>query len=352
MGGRMLRAGLELANTETCEASEPLWRVSSGSAAVLGLCTLAMDVAPTTAYLMLGDRCQRACAFCAQARDSQASADALSRVVWPPFAAGKVAEAVARAFREERIARACFQVTVHPGYIERALAAVAMLRSLSPMPICVSIAARSIEDVSALLKAGAERVTLALDAATPMLYHAVKGADWERVWKLLACAADVFPGRIGTHLIAGLGESEREMAERMQTIYDLGVTIGLFALTPVRGSAWENRQPPELISYRRVQAAHWLIVQGVARAEQMAYGLDGRIVDLGIAEDTLRILLGDGTAFRTAGCPGCNRPYYNERPGGPLYNHPCTLTSDKARAELDALLATLCGDNSHHPETG
>jgi lipoyl synthase len=348
----MLRAGLELVRSETPEASEPVWRVSSGSAAVLGLCTLAMDAAPTTAYLMLGDRCQRACAFCAQARDSQASADALSRVVWPPFAASQVAEAVAQAHDNGRIARACFQVTVHAGYIERALAAVAMLHSLSMVPICVSIAARTITDIAALLDAGAERVTLALDAATPTLYHAVKGGDWERAWDLLTRAAHVFPGRIGTHLIAGLGESEREMVERIQALHDLGVTIGLFALTPVRGSAWEGRSAPELESYRRIQAAHWLIVQGMARAEQMAYDLDGRIVDLGIDEETLRILLGDGTAFRTAGCPGCNRPYYNERPGGPLYNYPCALTPGDAQTELDALLATLCEDNSHHPEKG
>jgi lipoyl synthase len=329
-----------------------MWRVSSGSAAVLGLCTLAMDAAPTTAYLMLGDRCQRACAFCAQARDSQASADALSRVVWPPFPASQVAEAVARAYDDGRIARACFQVTVHAGYLERALDAVAALHGLGAVPICVSIAARTIADVSALLDVGAQRVTLALDAATPTLYHVVKGGDWERVWSLLTHAADLFPGRIGTHLIAGLGESEREMAERIQALYDLGVTIGLFALTPVRGSAWEGRSAPELESYRRVQAAHWLIVQGVARAEQMGYGMDGRIVDLGVDEDALRILLSDGTAFRTAGCPGCNRPYYNERPGGPLYNYPCALTPGEAQAELDALLAALRRDTSHHPDAG
>jgi lipoyl synthase len=347
----MLRPGLTTA-LEAGGATDTIWRVSSGSAAVLGLVALTMDAAPTTAYLMLGERCQRACAFCAQARDSRAGADALSRVAWPPFAASQVAEAVTRAYGEGRIARACFQVTVHPGYMEHALAAVATLHRLSAVPICVSIAARTTAEVSALLDAGAERVTLALDAATPSLYHAVKGGNWGSTWDLLMGAAELFPGRIGTHLIAGLGESEREMVERIQILYDRGVTIGLFALTPVRGSAWESRQAPELASYRRVQAAHWLIVQSQARAEQMAYSADGRIIDLGIDEGALRVLLGDGTAFRTAGCPGCNRPYYNERPGGPLYNHPCALTPGDAQAELDALLVTLSEDNSHHPETG
>ena len=28
------------------------------------------------------------------------------------------------------------------------------------------------------------------------------------------------------------------------------------------------------------------------------------------------------SAFMTHGCPGCNRPYYNERPGDEPYNFP------------------------------
>ncbi|MCW3977503.1 MAG: radical SAM protein, partial [Candidatus Bathyarchaeota archaeon] len=34
----------------------------------------------------------------------------------------------------------------------------------------------------------------------------------------------------------------------------------------------------------------------------------------------------------TSGCPGCNRPYYNERPGGPLYNYPRQPLPDEIRA--------------------
>ena len=59
--------------------------VSIGTAAVLGLADVAMDVAPTTAYLMVGGRCSMACRFCAQARTSQAGALNLSRVTWPEF---------------------------------------------------------------------------------------------------------------------------------------------------------------------------------------------------------------------------------------------------------------------------
>ncbi|MEM2915121.1 MAG: radical SAM protein, partial [Candidatus Bathyarchaeia archaeon] len=41
----------------------------------------------------------------------------------------------------------------------------------------------------------------------------------------------------------------------------------------------------------------------------------------------LRKIIRTGEPFKTSGCPGCNRPYYNERPGGPIYNYPRKPTS-------------------------
>ena len=32
--------------------------------------------------------------------------------------------------------------------------------------------------------------------------------------------------------------------------------------------------------------------------------------------------------FNTYGCEGCNRPFYNERPSGPIYNYPETPARD------------------------
>ncbi|MBC7235193.1 MAG: radical SAM protein [Chloroflexi bacterium] len=339
----MLRAGLGRPTQAVEEEQAANWRVSSGSAAVLGLCPLAMEVAPTTAYLMLGERCRRSCAFCAQARDSRAPESALSRVLWPAFDAARIADAVAKAYAEGRIARACYQVTVYPDFVEHSRAAVALLAARCNIPICVSIAAGRVEDVEALLAAGAERVTLALDAATPTIYEQVKGGDWERAWLLLQECARRFPGRMGTHLIVGLGESEREMIERIQALNDIQITIGLFALTPVKGTAWAEHNPPLLDAYRRVQAARWLIVQGMARAEAFHYDTSGRLISLGLSADALRDLLRNGEAYRTAGCPGCNRPYYNERPGGTLYNYPRPLTEAEGAAETEALLRTLSG---------
>jgi len=40
----------------------------------------------------------------------------------------------------------------------------------------------------------------------------------------------------------------------------------------------------------------------------------------------------------TSGCPNCNRPYYNEKPSGPIYNYPRPLKKEeiaKVMLELD-----------------
>jgi biotin synthase len=93
--------------------------------------------------------------------------------------------------------------------------------------------------------------------------------------------------------------------------------------------------------YRRVQAAHWLIRQGLAHAAGDArYDRDGMLADLSLEGAELARLLVDGEAFRTSGCPGCNRPYYNERPGGPMYNYARPLTPDEAQAAIAACLSS------------
>ena len=47
--------------------------------------------------------------------------------------------------------------------------------------------------------------------------------------------------------------------------------------------------------------------------------------------------LAGGEAFETAGCPDCNRPFYNERPGGTMYNYPRSLTAAEAEQAIAEL---------------
>ena len=312
-------------------------RVSLGTAIVLGLTDARADVLPTTAYLMVGERCTHDCAFCAQACSSAARPDALSRVTWPLYDEAETLAALARAAQANRIRRACFQATVSPGTIATVARLTAALRALADLPISTSVRPGSLDEIGALLDAGVTRVGLSLDAASPAVYRAVKGSELTEAWALLEAAARRYPGRIATHLIVGLGESERDLVTAIQRAHDLGVTVGLFAFTPVRGTALAHQSPPALAHYRRMQVARHLIVTGTPHlgGDRRIFDDAGRLVSFGLREEELRGLLADGAAFRTSGCLDCNRPYYNERPGGDIYNYARPLTS----AEIELAIA-------------
>lgn len=317
--------------------SSSVLKVSLGTAGVLGLLDVVQLTPPTTAYLMVGERCSRDCAFCAQARTSQARVDALSRIIWPPQDLETTLQRVAETYRRGRLQRVCLQVTAAPGYLEAAEHVLRRLWQESDIPLSASVVARHLDDVRRLFDAGASRLALALDAATPAIHRRVKGGGWQRTLSLLEEAAQAFPGRMSTHLIVGLGEREEEMAALFQWLTDRGILIGLFAFTPVPGTALESRPPPSLAVYRRLQVARLLIVEGHIHARDLTFDRDGRILGYGFDKGELCALLADGRAFQTAGCPGCNRPYYNERPGDTLYNYPRPLTPREVEEALDCI---------------
>ena len=94
-------------------------RVSAGTAAVIGLQPLKQADPPSTAYLMIGERCRYDCAFCAQAHRSNAQSGFLSRVVWPSFSWTDTLAAVSTGYERGLVKRCCFQVTVSNGYLQR-----------------------------------------------------------------------------------------------------------------------------------------------------------------------------------------------------------------------------------------
>ena len=96
----------------------------------------------------------------------------------------------------------------------------------------------------------------------------------------------------------------------------------------------EGKQPP-LRQYRRMQAARWLIVNHGAGMTSFRFNRQGALQ--GIHLTGWREALRDGVAFQTPGCPDCNRPFYNERPGGTIYNYPRPLTAEEADEALKVM---------------
>jgi biotin synthase len=305
--------------------------VSIGTAVVLGLANVPMAAAPTTAYLMLGGRCLMNCTFCAQARESVSSALNLSRVTWPKYDLDIVVDRLLAVADRGELRRVCLQVTVTADAYAQSLAILRTVKSCCNLPFDISILPQNLDQVRDLVAAGADHIGFGLDAACERVFRQVKGGHWQRNLNLIEATAGTFPGRAALHLIVGLGETEEEMVERMQWAHDRGVTVGLFAFTPVRGTHETDRPPPPLATYRRMQAARWLVVHDQGRFETMVFDAQGRLHCLNGP------MPATGEPFRTSGCPDCNRPFYNEQPGGPLYNYPRPLTAEEAVGAIEEM---------------
>ena len=306
-------------------------RVSTGSAIVLGLVKGLLKAPPTTVYLLTytKGKCTANCGFCAQARSSKAREDLLSRVSWPPFPLSEVKRKIASAYSEGRIQRVCIQTLNYEGVLEDVAHILAELKSISDIPVSLSSQPLPKEYMKKLLQAGLERIEVSLDAATEELFDKVKGSGvngpyrWGSQVKALLEAVEVFGrGKVTTHLIAGLGEKERDMAKTIQWCVDKGILPALFAFTPIPGTRLENLTPPMIESYRKIQVARYLIVKRIIRYEDLMFNEAGEIECFPLPRERLHKILESGEPFITSGCPGCNRPFYNERVSGPVYNVP------------------------------
>lgn len=313
-------------------------RVSTGSAIVLGLLRGKLDAKPTTIYLLTcrNEKCSANCGFCPQARMSKGRADMLSRVTWPTFKTRQVVDGIERTARDGAIKRVCVQTLNYPQVFDEVLFLVREIKSRVTVPISVSCQPLNPEKMKGLADVGVNRISIALDAATEKIFDSVKGQNmggpyrWERQRKALQEAVRVFgEGSVSTHLIVGLGETEKDICQTIQWCVDSGVYPGLFAFTPILGTALEDNPQPSLSSYRRVQLAHHLLTHRKSRFENMAFDRNSCLRNFGIPKERLLEVVDTGEPFLTSGCPGCNRPYYNERPGGPLYNYPRQLLPEE-----------------------
>lgn len=322
-------------------------RVSTGSAIVIGLQKGYLDAKPTTAYLLTyrEGRCTANCGFCSQAKSSGSRADMLSRVAWPVFQVERVAANLANSARSGMVERVCIQALNYPGVLDDVLALVARMKSHgTQLPISVSCQPLTKAEMIKLHEAGVERIGIALDAATREVFEKVKGSSaggpysWRNHRQALLDAVRIFgEGRVSTHLIVGLGEEEEDMIRTIQWCVDHGVHPALFSFTPIPGTSLEQSSPPKIDQYRRIQLARYLIIQGRTRYERMVFDEHGQIIRFGVSEDEFENSSRSGEPFLTSGCPSCNRPYYNEKPSGPLYNFP----EKPASLEIETILKQL-----------
>jgi len=284
-------------------------RVSTGTASLLGLAGWGIDVKPTTLYLMVGEKCTGKCAYCTQ------GIDFLSRVRWPFFPLDDVTSKV-----DGKAGRICIQSLYYNGVINDIAEVVEKMDT--SIPVSVSINPTSRENMERLKDAGVERVGIGLDCCTEEIFNRWKKnvPSWDEYLNGLKVAKDVF-GNATAHLIMGLGESDEDAVKIMKMMHSQGIKVALFAYTPIRGGL-----PPKIERYRAMQLARYLI----EKRKGSFYFENGRMKEMHIDDYNMC-----REAFRTSGCPSCNRPFYNERVGGPLYNYPRKLSDEEFEREIN-----------------
>jgi biotin synthase-related radical SAM superfamily protein len=309
-------------------------RISLGTAIQIGIESGKKDDNFTTAFFMTyrENGCDANCAFCPQAQESTSASDRLSRISWPDYRLSEVLEYWPPLGQFRRI---CIQTICYPDVVQDVLAIVGEIRRVSKLPISVAIHPISTDEMKKLKEIGVSNIGIALDASTLEIFEEVKGEHrghsyrWDSHIQGLKEALKIFgAGQVTTHLIIGLGETEKEAADFIIKMYEMGISVGLFAFTNIKGTSLENREPPDLSQYRRIQVVRHLVSQGYLVSDQIRENEEGQI-SIDIDEDTLREALSSGVAFQVTGCKGCNRPFYNERPRGPMYNYPRGLTKEE-----------------------
>ena len=283
--------------------------------------------------------CKANCSFCGLARENPHRNDPkfekFIRVSWRSWPLDEIIDRCRQAPRW--VERVCVSMITNPRAAGDVLHICRRVREGTDLPVSLLIAPTLLkeDDITGLKDAGADRIGVAIDAATPELFESLRGRAaggphrWDHYWRIYEKTLEVF-GRdqSGVHLIYGLGETEAELVWAMDRARNMGGSTHLFCFFPERYSALGDRPQPPASGYRRIQLARWLIDHDLTRADRMSFDDQGQIVDFGVAGDVLEEAVSSGRPFMTSGCPGrsgevaCNRPYGNEKPGPDLRNFP------------------------------
>lgn len=275
--------------------------------------------------------CKGNCFYCGQAREIPGGSECknLIRVEWPSYPQEVVIQRTQRVQNE--VERVCISMITHSRAPKDILTLIENIHKHVDLPISALITPTIMTKqlMEQIKQAGADRIGIAIDTATPELFYKLRGKGakgphtWERYVRGLKEALEAMgEGKVGCHLIVGLGETEKETIAMIQMVRDLGARTHLFSFFPEIGSKLEDRPQPSISQYRRVQLARYLIDNELSASENMQFNNLDQVIKFGVDEAFLEKIIESGEPFKTSGCPGCNRPYANERPGQPIRNFP------------------------------
>jgi biotin synthase len=281
--------------------------------------------------------CAASCAYCglSRKREGRYGEKSFIRVSWPSYHLDDIIERIADHL--DVVKRVCISQITNKRCITDTVSICRKLRKSFDVPVSILVSPTILtrEHLVELQEAGADKIGVALDAATPALFDKFRGSEvggphtWDRYIHCLEDAIEVFgPGNAGSHLVTGLGETEKQMAFAIQMVQDMGGWTHLFSFFPEASSLLADHPMPDMDHYRRIQLVRYLIDKKIICAEECGYSDDEKIIDFRIPQLQLDEIINSGEPFRTSGCPGydgavaCNRPYANSRPGPDIRNFP------------------------------
>lgn len=294
--------------------------------------------------------CAARCAYCGLSglRPGEYRDKSFIRVDWPACELDDIIERIST--RREKVKRICISQITNTRSIKDTTAICEKLRRSFDVPVSLLISPTIVtrEDLTDFKAAGADKIGVAIDLATPPLFDKYRGKGvggphrYDRYLECLAEAIAIFGRKnAGSHFVVGMGETEKEMAEAIQSVQDMGGWTHLFSFFPEADSQMSDHPLPDMDHYRRIQLARYMIDQGMVRCEAFAYDEKDRITGFGLGAAEVDAIINTGEPFRTSGCAGydgdvaCNRPFANSRPGPDIRNFPFKPeASDIARIRM------------------
>lgn len=309
-------------------------RVSIGSAAVLGFNSIEMKTPPSTCYIMtyIKGKCIANCGFCPQARNSISSIEKLSRINWPVFPFKDFLTKLKYVSSLKKFQRICVQTLNYLNNFQDLIEIISEIKKVINIPISVAIPPLPKDKLREIKLCGVQRVGIAMDGVTPEIFEKIKGEgvngpySWQSHFESLKEALDIFSkGFVSTHFIIGLGETQKEALELISELHDLSILPSLFAFTPIEGTKLEGLSQPNVEHFRKIQLGRYLLINNIRKINNFTFNQKGDIINFNLNRKDLKKIIDESEAFRTAGCSGCNRPFYTSKPSGPFYNYPRKL---------------------------
>jgi biotin synthase len=262
--------------------------------------------------LTYDEGCAARCAYCGLSnnRPGASTKKSFIRVTWPEYRLDEIIGEISK--RQERVKRICISMLTNSRSVKDTRLICKRLRSSFDIPVSLLVSPTILghEDLADFKTAGADKIGVAIDLATKELFDKYRGKgvngphEWERYWQCLSDAIKIFgKGNAGSHLMTGMGETEKEMCEAIQRAKDMGGSTHLFSFFPEVNSPMSEHPMPPMAQYRRIQVARYLIDNSISDISRFRFDAAGRIVEFGLSSTDMDKVINTVNPSVQAGAP-------------------------------------------------